>query len=135
MRPILVNIPAKPLFFLLLALAVASVVRDVIRRRKSKATRVGSTAVYLAAGAGILYYLRHQTWEAVPIYAYGVMLGTSLVVGWFLAMKLAKQDGIDQQEAGTIYMWTAVWSIVGARLLYVVTNANEFKDDLTQIVM
>ena len=52
----------------------------------------------------------------VPIYAYGVMLGTSLVVGWFLAMKLAKQDSIDQQEAGTIYMWTAVWSIVGCAL-------------------
>ena len=58
-----------------------------------------------------------QPWTPVPIYAYGVMLGTSLVVGWFLAMRLAKQDGIDQQEAGTIYMWTAVWSIIGSRLL------------------
>ena len=46
------------------------------------------------------------------------MLGTSLVVGWFIAMRLAKQDGIDQQEAGTIYMWTAVWSIIGSRLLW-----------------
>ena len=58
----------------------------------------------------------------MPIYAYGVMLGTSLVVGWFIAMSLAKQDGIDQQEAGTIYMWSAVWSIIGSRLLYVITN-------------
>ena len=50
------------------------------------------------------------------------MLGTSLVVGWFLAMRLAKQDGIDQQEAGTIYMWTAVWSIIGSRLLWFITT-------------
>ena len=54
------------------------------------------------------------------------MLGTSLVVGWFIAMTLAKKDGIDQQEAGTIYMWTAVWSIIGSRLLYVITNVGEF---------
>ncbi len=75
-----------------------------------------------------------QAWTPVPIYAYGVMLGTSLVVGWFIAMTLAKQDGIDQQEAGTIYMWTAVWSIVGSRLLYVITNIDEF-DSVTQVLM
>ena len=83
--------------------------------------------------------MKHDTqppwpWTPVPIYAYGVMLGTSLVVGWFLAMKLAKQDSIDQQEAGTIYMWTAVWSIVGARLLYVITNLSEFSS-ITEVVM
>jgi phosphatidylglycerol---prolipoprotein diacylglyceryl transferase len=137
MRPILVNIPAKPLFVLLLALAVASVVRDIIRRRKDPKLRVGSTALYLLGGAAVLYYMKHDAqpaWTPVPIYAYGVMLGTSLVVGWFLAMKLAKQDSIDQQEAGTIYMWTAVWSIVGARLLYVITNLSEFSS-ITEVVM
>ena len=59
----------------------------------------------------------------MPIYSYGVMLGTSLVVGWFLAMRFAEEDRIDQQEAGTIYMWTAVWSIIGSRVLYVITNS------------
>jgi phosphatidylglycerol---prolipoprotein diacylglyceryl transferase len=136
MRPILFPIPAKPLFFLAIALGVLSLVRDVIRRRKDPKHRVGSTALYLFAGAGILWYLKHesQPWTPVPIYAYGVMLGTSLVVGWFIAMRLAKTDGIDQQEAGTIYMWTAVWSIIGARLLYVITNISEF-DSLLQVVM
>jgi len=136
MRPILVNIPALPLFVLAIVLAVASLVRDILRRRKDPKLHVGSTFLYLLGGAAVLYYMKHETrpWTPVPIYAYGVMLGTSLVVGWFLAMKLAKQDSIDQQEAGTIYMWTAVWSIVGARLLYVLTNLSEF-DSLTQVVM
>ena len=49
---------------------------------------------------------------------------TSLLVGWFLAMRLAVQDGISQQIAGTIYMWTAVWSIIGSRLLWWVTTPN-----------
>ena len=50
------------------------------------------------------------------------MLGTSLVVGWFLVMRFAKQDGLDQQETGNIYMWTAVWSIIGSRVLWWLTT-------------
>ena len=50
------------------------------------------------------------------------MLGTSLAVGWYVAMRLAKADGIDQQEAGNIYMWTAIWSIIGSRLLWYFTT-------------
>jgi phosphatidylglycerol:prolipoprotein diacylglycerol transferase len=63
-------------------------------------------------------------WPPVPIYSYGVMLGTSMIVGWFLAMRLAKADGIPNEEAGAIYMWTAVWAIVGARVLFVITEWN-----------
>jgi phosphatidylglycerol:prolipoprotein diacylglycerol transferase len=54
------------------------------------------------------------------------MLGTSMIVGWFLAMRFARQDGVPHEVAGTIYMWTALWSIVGARLLYVVVQWREF---------
>jgi len=143
MRPILVNIPAKLLFVAALALALGAFVRDVIRRRRDKTVPWSSTPLYGLIGAALLVYFKaeHLTgadfakaWTPVPIYAYGVMLGTSLVVGWFIAMTLAKKDGIDQQEAGTIYMWTAVWSIVGSRLLYVITNISEF-DSITQVVM
>ncbi len=53
------------------------------------------------------------------------MLGTSLIVGWFLAMRLAKQDGIGQEAAAAIYMWSAIWSIIGSRVLYVLTNLRD----------
>jgi len=133
MRPILLNIPAKQLFFLALGLAVAAFARDLIRRRRDRTAPWNSWPLYLVIGAGALLYFKADTlipsaaafshpWTPVPIYAYGVMLGTSLVVGWFIAMHLAGKDGIDQQEAGTIYMWTAVWSIVGSRLLWYFTT-------------
>jgi phosphatidylglycerol---prolipoprotein diacylglyceryl transferase len=67
-----------------------------------------------------------HAWKPVPIFSYGVMLGTSMVVGWFLAMRLARRDGIPSEQAGAIYMWTAIWAIVGARVLYVITEWNEF---------
>jgi phosphatidylglycerol:prolipoprotein diacylglycerol transferase len=145
MRPILLNVPAKFLYVVLLVGAAVFFVRDLLRRRKNRALPWSSTPIYLFVFSEILLYWKtdawipgggafSKPWDPVPIYAYGVMLGTSLVVGWFLAMRLAKQDGIDQQQAGTIYMWTAIWSIIGARLLYVVTNLSDF-DGIGQMFM
>jgi phosphatidylglycerol:prolipoprotein diacylglycerol transferase len=74
-------------------------------------------------------------WKSVPVFSYGVMLGTSMVVGWFLALRLAKNDGIPSEQAGAIYMWTAVWAIVGARLLYVITEWQEFSNPLDIILL
>ncbi|HET6280720.1 MAG TPA: prolipoprotein diacylglyceryl transferase [Polyangia bacterium] len=145
MRPILINIPSKALLVVLLALAVAAVVRDLVRRRREPKTPWSSTPLYLLAGAEILLGLKSgswvpaaagfaQPWTPVPIYAYGVMLGTSLIVGWFLAMRFAKQDGVRTEDAGALYMWSAVWSIIGARLLYVFTNLSDF-ERLTEVFM
>jgi phosphatidylglycerol:prolipoprotein diacylglycerol transferase len=145
MRPILVQIPSKLLFVVALLVAAGIFVRDLIARRRDPARPFSSTPLYALFGAELLVGLKSGSWtpsaagfahpwSPVPIFSYGVMLGTSLVVGWFLAMRFAQQDGIDQQEAGTIYMWTAVWSIVGARVLYVLTNLGEF-DSIWQMAM
>ena len=144
MRPILVSIPAKLLFVAALVLAVAALLRDVIRRRRDKTVPWSSTPLYLLVGAELLLYFKadmlfpraaafSHPWTDVPIYAYGVMLGTSLVIGWFIAMNLAGKDGIDQQEAGSIYMWTAVWSIIGSRLLWFFTTPGASIADIPMI--
>jgi phosphatidylglycerol---prolipoprotein diacylglyceryl transferase len=141
MRPVLISIPSKLLFFAAIALAIGTLVWDTVQRRRDPKRAKSSTPLYALAGAWLLLGLRGGTWipsgaafrhpwEPVPIYAYGVMLGTSMVVGWFLALRLAKQDGITQESAGAIYMWTAVWSIVGARVLYILTNYAEFDGPL-----
>src|SRR5258708_3384622 len=122
MRPILVNIPSKVLFVAALVLAAAMFIRDLWRSRSASKLELSSTPLYAVVGAGVLYWLKSESWAPVPIYSYGVMLGTSLIVGWFVAMRLARQDGIPEQTAGTIYMWAAVWSIIGARLLWFITD-------------
>ncbi len=137
MRPILIQLPSKVLFVAALVLAVGSFARDLLRRRKDPSHQLSSTPLYLLGGAWLLIGLKTgspvptghgfaQEWSPVPIYSYGVMLGTSMIVGWFLAMKLAKQDNVNPEHAGAIYMWTAMWSIVGARLLYVIVQWREF---------
>jgi phosphatidylglycerol:prolipoprotein diacylglycerol transferase len=137
MRPILVAIPSKLLFVVALVLGLVTLVRDLLKRRTDPNAPLSSTPLYLLGGAVALMKFRGgsffpsqalfaATWKPVPIYAYGVMLGTAMIVGWFLAMRLCKEDGIPQDKAGHIYMWTAVWSIIGARVLFVITQYEQF---------
>ena len=68
----------------------------------------------------------------LPLYSYGVMLGLSLLVGWYIVLGLCERDGMDRERMGRLYVWTAVCSVAGARLLYVFTNLDRF-DNLLDI--
>jgi len=146
MLPILVHVPSKLLFVLALLLAAGSAFWNARSRRRDPEIARSSTSFYLLFGAWLLLGLRGgswlpsvgmfgRPWVPVPIYSYGVMLGTSMVVGWFLALRLAKSDGIPSEQAGAIYMWTAVWAIIGARVLYVITEWHEFASPLDIVLL
>ena len=134
MHPILFRIPL-PHMPLKLWWAPRGRGRDRGRLRASSRA-VGATAaapspplvVALAAGAGRVSGTTSR-YEApnVPIYAYGVMLGVSLVVGWYLTLPLAERDGLPKETMANCYVVTALAALAGSRILYAVTNPDEFK--------
>jgi len=54
------------------------------------------------------------------------MLTISVIAGRLLAVRLAARAGIDAKLADRCALWTFAGAIVGARLLYVVTNLDQF---------
>jgi phosphatidylglycerol:prolipoprotein diacylglycerol transferase len=62
----------------------------------------------------------------LPLYAYGLMLTVSVIVGRMLAVRLAERAGINATLADRCALWTLAGAVVGARLLYVVTNLDQF---------
>jgi phosphatidylglycerol---prolipoprotein diacylglyceryl transferase len=64
---------------------------------------------------------------AIPIHSYGVMLGLSLVVGWYLTLGLAEKDGLPKETMANCYVFTALSAVIMSRVLYYVTNPGEFK--------
>jgi phosphatidylglycerol:prolipoprotein diacylglycerol transferase len=68
--------------------------------------------------------------HSIPIHSYGVMLGLSLVVGWYLTLGLAEKDGLPKETLANCYVVTALSAVFMARVLYFVTNPGEFKSIL-----
>ena len=112
-----------------LAIARASLVYVVLGlRRNDRGAAV--TSLLVAVGAGLVgFVLRDAKLEtaSLPIYSYGGMLTLSLVVGWFLTLGLAERDGLPRETMGNAYVVTAFAALAGSRLLYVATNADQFK--------
>ncbi len=133
MHPILFRIPLPKmslhLWWALAAVAAIAAVYAILGlKRKDRGT--AGIALVIGIGAGIAGYVFRETkYEAanLPIYSYGVMLGLSLVVGWYLTLTLAERDGLPKETMANCYVITAIAAILGSRILYVVTNPDEFK--------
>jgi phosphatidylglycerol:prolipoprotein diacylglycerol transferase len=133
MHPILFRIPLphmplKLWWALAGVAAIAVVFAALAQRRRDRPGVMWAVGVAAAAGAAG-YYWRTTSYEAanVPIYAYGVMLGLSLVVGWYLTLPLAERDGLPKETMANCYVVTALAALAGSRILYALTNPEEFK--------
>ncbi len=132
MHPILFRIPlpqtALPLFWLLLAaagLAGVAVIWQLIVKSKIGALVAAAVALGLV-GASFVFKGETYAMGPLPIYSYGVMLGLSLVVGWYLTLGLSEREGLPKELMANNYVVTAIAAVVGSRILYIVTNLNEF---------
>lgn len=61
-----------------------------------------------------------------PLYTYGVALGLSIIAGWYFTLWLCERDGLPRKTMGNCYFWGIAASLAGARLLYLITNPDEF---------
>lgn len=133
MHPILFRIPlphmALKLWWALAAIsAIAVVYVALAAQRRDK--NAGITSAVIAIASALAAWRWHGvSYEApnLPIYAYGVMLGLSLVVGWYLTLPLSEKDGLPKETMANCYVVTALAALAGARVLYVLTNTDEFK--------
>ena len=70
----------------------------------------------------VLFYLPF----GLPLYGYGLMLCLSVLIGRLLALRLAEQQGMDPKLMNRCCVWTVAGALVAARLLFVVTNLDQF---------
>ncbi|WP_437508620.1 prolipoprotein diacylglyceryl transferase [Sorangium sp. So ce1099] len=132
MHPILFRVPLPvwtvPLLWVFLiaaGIAFAGAIGLFLGKNKPGAAAAGIAGVALAALAS---QFKGQTYTLgpLPIYSYGVMLGLSLVVGWYLTLGLAERDGLPKETMANCYVVTALAAVLGSRVLYILTNLDEF---------
>jgi phosphatidylglycerol:prolipoprotein diacylglycerol transferase len=145
MHPILFRIPLPQtelkLLWVFLAVAGIALVVAAWQLFAKKDKRAALTGLAVAGGVIALRFVVRSamggvdTWRMgpIPIYSYGVMLGLSLVVGWYLTLGLCERDGLPKETMANTYVVTAIAAVLGARILYILTNLDEF-DSLAAIV-
>lgn len=136
MRPVLWVLPAKAVFVVLVVLTGGVFVVGRWRQGRWRGDALYGVAaaalVAVAFAPGPLLAGRTwlSTWPGLPLHAYGSMLGLSLVVGWFVATRLAgatnRSRGLRLDDIGALYFWSLAGALVGARLLYVLVNPEAF---------
>jgi len=62
----------------------------------------------------------------LTIYTYGLFIFLGIVLGYLVCVKEAKRKQISKDAFSNIFFWTAVFAFIGARLLYVVVEFNQF---------
>jgi phosphatidylglycerol---prolipoprotein diacylglyceryl transferase len=133
MHPILFRVPLPgwtiPLFPALLGIALLAAVVALIgwRKRAIDLLAIGGAGAVASGIAAILFRGQDYALAPLPIYSYGAMLCLSIIIGWFLTLGLSEKDGLPRETMANCYFVTALSALVGARLLYVFTNLQEFQ--------
>ncbi len=134
MHPVLLRIPLPsktiPLAWILLTfalLALASAVSS-LRRSDKNAAIVPGLVVAGCVGWAATHWAETVALKPLPIYSFGVMLGLSLVISWFYCLELSDREGMPREPMGNAVVFAMAMGIAGARLLYILTNLDEFHD-------
>ena len=141
MHPVLFKIPlpawSLPLGPLLVLLAFIGLALAVFgqRRRAVDLLVMGVLALVSGVLGSFTFWGQRFLLESLPIYSYGALLCLSLVVGWFLTLRLGERAGLPRELSANCYFVTALAALAGSRLLYVLTNLGEFHDLLDALAV
>ena len=73
----------------------------------------------------VLYSL-HLGSESFQLHSYGVAIAAGFLIAIFLGARQARRIGEDEWAVQELCFWLLVSSMIGARLLFVLTNLHEF---------
>jgi phosphatidylglycerol:prolipoprotein diacylglycerol transferase len=65
-------------------------------------------------------------WGGQLVYSYGLLLGLSLIAGWFLLMRLGIRRGVDADRLANTFLVGVASALVGSRLLFVIAHLEMF---------
>ncbi|WP_027481482.1 prolipoprotein diacylglyceryl transferase [Deinococcus pimensis] len=58
---------------------------------------------------------------------YGLLITAGILVGAWIATRLARQRGLDADLLSDMMFWAVVWGVVGARIVFVLTSPQNFQ--------
>lgn len=69
----------------------------------------------------------------IPIYWYGLIITTGILLGTMLASYIATKEGLDQEVMMDFILYDIILALIGARIYYIIFNFKYYKDNLLEI--
>jgi phosphatidylglycerol:prolipoprotein diacylglycerol transferase len=139
MHPVLIEIPSEAAAILGWAVAAlggiallynaARWARAPTAERKRWLAGMAWSVLFVAGGLATALLVTFT----LPLYSYGVLLGISFVLGWILTLRWAARAGVPPEVSRTCLFLVIVGAIVGARLLFVLTNLDRFQGRWSEV--
>lgn len=63
----------------------------------------------------------------VRVSTYGVLVALGLIVAYFLSLKLAKREGIPSDKAESVFIYAALFGLVGSRVAFVLEHPEDIE--------
>ena len=89
---------------------------------------------FVHLGLGIEHLRKNISVFGFPIAFYGIIIGVGMLFGLLLAQSDARRRGQDPDVYFDFALYAIIFSIVGARIYYVVFNWNLYKDNVIQVL-
>jgi phosphatidylglycerol:prolipoprotein diacylglycerol transferase len=70
----------------------------------------------------------------IPVYWYGIIICTGLMLAVFLGLKNCKKFGIKSDNIFDIVLWALPSAIIGARIYYIMFNWHEYDGDIMKMI-
>lgn len=70
----------------------------------------------------------------MPVYWYGIILTTGILLGLLMAMYIAKKEGVDPDIIFDFLLYDIIFAIIGARTYFVIFNWDYYKNNLGSII-
>jgi phosphatidylglycerol:prolipoprotein diacylglycerol transferase len=87
-------------------------------------------AVKVLGGQNILHLDRPL---AIPVHTYGILVASGFLVAMQLAARAAEQAGLSREKVLDLSFGILVAAMVGSRVLFIIVNWDEYKNDLPGI--
>lgn len=58
---------------------------------------------------------------------YGILITAGILIGAWIATRLARQRGLNADLLSDMMFWAVVWGVIGARLVFVLTSPQNFR--------
>lgn len=85
---------------------------------------------------GLTFHIKSEAFElfGMPVYWYGIILTSGIILGTLLACYIAKKENLDPNLFSDFVLYDLIFAIIGARLYYVVFNWDYYKTHLDEII-